>query len=366
MKIANIEVYELEIPFNLGPGNLASENFLKTTGLDFCLVKIESEDGHIGWGDAFAYNCRQSVAQAVLHMLKPRLIGRDARDVCQINHDLQKDLHMFGRYGITMFAISGVDIALWDLVGKREGVPIYQLFGAVGNKRIPAYASLWKYEDPDIVVERVKAAQLSGYSSIKLHETGISEVQVARDFLGHDFPLMLDTNCPWSPQEAKEMVRAFEDINLYWLEEPIYPPEDFKALAKLRRETGTKIASGEHACTAFQFREIFDNNAVDFAQPSVTKVGGISEFRKIVVLCDVAGAQIMPHSPYFGPGFLATLQLSQTFPNPGLLERFFIEPEANLYPKDVLNPVNGVFCAPNGPGLGVDPDLDVIKTYLKK
>ena len=366
MKISNIEVYELEIPFDRGSVNKPAPDFLKTDGLDFCLIKVESEDGCVGWGDAFAYNCRQSVAQAVLHMVKPRIIGREINDICTINLDLQRDLHMFGRYGITMFAISGVDIALWDLFGKRIGLPLCEIFGSVGDKLIPAYASLWRYQDLELVSERVKAAKLAGYEAIKLHEVGLKEVQVARDQLGQDVPLMLDTNCPWSPQKAREMVSALEDFNLYWLEEPINPPEDFKALSNLRRDTGVRIASGEHACTSFQFREIFEKNAVDFAQPSVTKVGGISEFRKIVVLCDLAGAQIMPHSPYFGPGFLATLQLSQTFSHPLFLERFFIEPEASLYPKGVLDPVDGRFSVPRGPGLGVDPDLNVIKTYLKK
>ncbi len=364
MKIANVEVFELEIPFDRGTKVESPKSFLKASGLDFCLIKLESDSGLIGWGEAFAYHCRPAVAAAIEHMVKPLLIGKDVRDVLGINADLQKMLHMYGRYGITMFAISGVDIALWDLLGKRLNQPIFEIFGSSGNSRVPAYASLWRYEDPELVADRVKAARSLGYGMIKLHEVGLAEVHSARDVVGPEIPLMLDTNCPWTLLEAREMVLALREYNLYWLEEPLSPPEDFSGLSYLKNETGVRIASGEHACTAFQFRDMLQKGAIDFAQPSVTKVGGITEFRKVINLCESCGVQVMPHSPYFGPGFLATLHLSQVSNTPGFVERFFVKPEANLYPEEILNPMEGNFSVPKGPGLGFDPDMDVVKTYL--
>ena len=159
------------------------------------------------------------------------------------------------------------------------------------------------------------------------------------------------------------MTLAFSEYDIHWIEEPINPPEDFRALAKLREDTGVAVAAGENACTAFEFRNMLEAGAVDYAQPSVTKVGGITEFRKVAALCESFGVQIMPHSPYFGPGFLATLHLAQALPNPGLIERIFINPEADFYTGGIYDPVDGVFGAPSGAGLGIEPDPDVIKTY---
>jgi L-alanine-DL-glutamate epimerase-like enolase superfamily enzyme len=123
------------------------------------------------------------------------------------------------------------------------------------------------------------------------------------------------------------------------------------------------MAAGENNCTSFQFRDMFAAGAVDYAQPSVTKVGGVTEFLKVATLADAAGVTLMPHSPYFGPGFLATLQLMAARGTPdGMIERYHMDLEASLY-GDLVTPVNGRFVVPIGPGLGCDPDPDVIKTY---
>jgi D-galactarolactone cycloisomerase len=174
---------------------------------------------------------------------------------------------------------------------------------------------------------------------------------------------MVDTNCPWTPEEARHMALKLRAYDMHWLEEPIFPPEDFPAIARLRAATGVPIAAGENNCTAFQFREMFAANAVDYAQPSVTKVGGVTEFLKVATLADAAGVALMPHSPYFGPGFLATLQLMAARGQPGgMIERYHMDLEASLY-GELINPVNGSFAVPAGPGLGCDPDPEVIKAY---
>ena len=124
------------------------------------------------------------------------------------------------------------------------------------------------------------------------------------------------------------------------------------------------MAAGENNCTSFQFRDMLAANAVDYAQPSVTKVGGVTEFLKVATLADAAGVTLMPHSPYFGPGFLATLHLTAARGQPGaLVERYHMDLEASLYGK-LIDPVDGAFAVPDGPGLGRDPDPDVIRTYL--
>ena len=363
MRIKNIEVIELEMPFSRGCEKQGEVGFLNWGKLDFCLIKVETDSGLIGWGDAFCFQCRRPVAEAITHMVAPRVIGKDALDVVNINQELQQALHLFGRYGITMFAISALDIALWDLAAKTSGKPLYKHLGASNNKQNPAYASLFRYEDPELVKDRVFNAKTLGYDKIKIHEIGIAEVRGAREAAGEAISLMVDVTWPWTPEQARAMALAFKEFDIYWLEEPINPPEDFDSLKKLRADTGVSIAAGENACTAFEFNRMISGRAVDYAQPSVTKVGGITEFRKIATLAEVVGVQLMPHSPYFGPGFLATLHLAQAIPNSGWIERIFIDPEAALYPFETYNPKNGVFTAPEGIGLGLEPDPDVIKTY---
>ena len=360
MKIAAVETFAIKVPFTFGG---APGGFARWTSNDTLLVKVQTDTGITGWGDAFCYGCMESVRAAVHSMVAPRVIGRDARDIARLSYELQQALHLHGRYGITIFALSGLDIALWDIAAKAANLPLHRLLGGAGQTSLPAYASLLKFKDPERVAARTRLAIQQGYRYVKLHETGEAEVRAAREAAGDGVPIMVDTNCPWTPEQARQMTLKLRPYDLYWLEEPIFPPEDFPAIARLREGTGVATASGENLCTAVQFRDMLAAHAVDYAQPSVTKVGGITEFLKVSTLAEAAGVTLMPHSPYFGPGFLATLHLTAARGQPGaLVERYHMDLEASLY-GDLIDPVDGAFAVPQGPGLGPDPDPDVIKTY---
>ena len=362
MKIARIDSHSVKVPFTFG-GNPTGYGGRNWTTNNILLVRVETDTGLVGWGEAFCYGCTDAVRAALEHMIAPIAIGRDAGDIGRLSRDLQQMLHLFGRYGITTFALSGLDIALWDIAGKAANLPLHRLLGGAGRESLPAYASLLKYRDPERVAARVSQAIGQGYRHIKLHETEEAEVKAARLAAGDDVAIMVDTNCPWTPEQARHMTLKLRPYNLHWLEEPIFPPEDFTAISKLRAGTGVAMAAGENNCTSFQFREMFAAGAVDYAQPSVTKVGGVTEFQKVAVLADAAGVTLMPHSPYFGPGFLATLQLMAARAEPdGMIERYHMDLEASLY-GELVNPVIGRFVVPTGPGLGRDPDPYVIKTY---
>ena len=364
LKIAKVDIIPLAIPFEFG-GKPYGWGKQVWSSLNTMLVRIETDTGIVGWGDAFAYSSRRAIQGILEEMVVPILIGRDATDITGLMHSLQKDLHLFGRYGMIIHALSGVDIALWDIAGKAAGLPLCNLLGGRVRDDLVGYSSLFKYADPELVAEKTRLSLDEGYGLVKLHETGVAEVAAAREAAGDGVPIMVDTNCPWTPVEAYQMAMKFKPYDIYWLEEPIFPPEDFQALAKLRTESGVPIAAGEHACTAFQFREMFAAGAVTYAQPSVTKVGGITEFRKISAMATAAGVQLMPHSPYFGPGFLATLHLTASEANPGHVEWFYLDREACLY-GDAIKPKNGLYTVPDGPGLGLEPDPDVIKDYRVK
>ena len=368
MKIVCIETIPLAIPHDHG-GPPAAWGGQEWEGLSILLVRVETEDGLSGWGEAFSYNCMPAVQAVVDATVAPILIGRDATDIAALNRDLQQALHLFGRYGITTFGISAVDIALWDLAGKRAGLPLGQLLGGPATPPlVPGYASLLKYRDRELVAETVRTALGEGYPAIKLHETGEAEIAAARATMGDGVPLCTDTNCPWTPAEARTMAARLKAYDLHWLEEPIFPPEDFSALARLQQESGVDLACGENACTAVEFRCMLDAGAVRYVQPSVTKVGGVTEFLKVLALVEGYSVTVMPHSPYFGPGWLATLQILGAMPLSGRpggpwVERFYTRLEATLYPGCVSPVEDGHFRIPTGPGLGAEPDPDVIRAY---
>jgi D-galactarolactone cycloisomerase len=360
MKIAAIEAIPLAIPFQHG-GNTAfrGQDWSK---IYILLVRIETAEGITGWGDAFAYNCWRSVKAAVDYMVAPLAVGREVDDIPAFMRDLAQMLHIFGQNGVTQYALSGVDIGLWDIRAKSLGQPLHRLVGSAGRTVLPGYASLFKYRDADIVRDKCRESLDEGFRTIKLHETEHREVSAARVACGPDIPIMVDVNCPWTPSEALAAALRLKELELFWLEEPIFPPNDFKAMAQFQKDGGVPVAAGENICGLREFEQMLDADAVRFGQPSVTKVGGVSTFLDIQRLCDERGVPVYPHSPYFGPGFLATLQLAAAREAEPLVEWFKLDLETDLFAR-IAHPHAGHFHLPAGNGLGCDPDRDVIRDY---
>ena len=359
-KVVSVEAIPLKIPFTHG-GPSVSWAGSDWQALEIVLVRLQTDSGLVGWGEAFSYNCRRAVVAMIEDSAANVLVDKLVSERAQIMHELQVGMHLWGRYGISMFAISGIDIALWDLTAKAANQSLGQMLGG-NKKKLPAYASLLKYRDPEVVAEQTADAIANGFGLIKLHESTVEPVKAARDVAGTEVPIMLDVNCTWSISEAKRLMQQLVDCNLYWLEEPVWPPENFSALSTLRTEYGIPVAAGENACTHWQFESMFDAKAVDIAQPSVTKVGGVTEFLEVEKAARERKVTIAPHSPYFGPGFLATAQLISAMDEDVPFERFYMAPEASLF-GTAIDPVDGMLLVPQGPGLGLDPDPDVIFEY---
>ena len=175
--------------------------------------------------------------------------------------------------------------------------------------------------------------------------------------------MMLDVNCPWTLTEARAISGVLKAINLKWLEEPLWPPENFDGLAELRREAGIPIAAGENIYALMDFQRLLTVRAVDFVQPSPAKMGGISELRKIFPLAAVHNTVVMPHSFYDGPGLLAAIQTTAALGTAdSMIEWRWFDLEATIY-GNALKPKRGRIAVPQGPGLGVDPDPDMIRKY---
>ena len=365
MLITDVRAHHIRIPYDAGVASFR-QGASAIAALEMVIVEVSTDVGITGWGDAFAYVSPRTTLSAVNEMIAPQAKGLEvpnATGIPKFMEQIQRNLHLFGRYGITMFAISGLDIALWDLAARIEGVPLRQLIGETKRKQIPAYASLLRIGTPELVAGECATALRLGYKAIKLHETTTPAVFAARKAIGPGIPLMVDMNCPLTGAEAIAFAQACRDAAPLFLEEPVWPPEDFATLAEVRSKGGLGVAAGENACTAYQFKQMMQAGAVSHAQPSVTKVGGITEYLKVAALADEFGIRLMPHSPYFGPGLLATLQLLSLRDDASFVEMFYMKRAGCLWRGAVDVDANGNVEVPQGPGLGYEPDRAVMEQY---
>lgn len=354
MKITRVDTMVLNLPMVID-GATPMLGGRARTSIDMLLVRIDTDTGITGWGEAFGHRIFPATRAAIDTLLGPMCVGRDASQILAVNEDLQRALHGVGRNGPTLYALSGIDIALWDIAGKAAGLPLYRLLGGSPRADLTAYASLLRYGTADAVVHYTAQALERGYRHIKLHEITVREVKAARDVAGAGIPIMVDTNCPWTVAEAVDMARRLAPLDIHWLEEPVWPPENLAGLAEVRARGGLATAAGENYGTAWEFRRAFEAGAITYAQPSVTKIGGVTEMRRIMTMAGTFGVQVVPHSAYFGPGLLASIHAIAALAPDSLVERFYCDFAANPL-GDAIHPVEGRVAVPQGPGLGVDPD----------
>ena len=358
--IATIDTIPVRIPLDTWapPPQFAGR---PRTHVEMLLVRVGTNAGVVGWGESFGSNS-PLIPAAFDAWIKHLAIGQDATDV-DLTARIERLLHGLGRSGPVIHAISGLDIALWDIRGKLEGVPVSALLGGARRKRVEAYASLLQYGGAIEHVRRNVARALErGYRHIKLHERSADSVAAAREVAGPDIPIMVDTNCGWTPDQATAAVAAMAPSKPFWVEEPIWPPEDFAALAALRRATGVPLAMGENASGVLDFRKMVAAGATDFVQPSVVKVGGLTNLWRVATEAEDAGVTCVPHAFFFGPGYLATLHALAAKERPAPLERLFADVGFIAYAKTVPV-VDGAIDVPDRPGLGADPEHELIERF---
>ena len=360
MTIRSITPIALDLPFEVGGPK--SQFAGRPRQMAMLLVRVETEDGIVGWGEAFGYAVWPVTRTAIEKLIAPMAIGKNEDDIAGVMDDLQRKLHIVGRTGPVVYAMSGLDIALWDIAGKKAGKPVSALLGGARRTQVPAYASLVRYGDAALVARNATAAVARGFKAVKLHEITATEVKAARDAVGPNIKIMMDTNCPWTVDEALAVAKQVRQYDLLWFEEPVYPPEDFQGLARVRREGGIAVSAGENAMSYTDFRAMFDAGAVDVAQPSVTKIGGISEMMRIARLAVERGVTLVPHSPYFGPGLLASIHMAASFERETMIEYSFVELGASPL-GDAIAVTDGRVKVPTGSGLGRDPDAEMIARY---
>lgn len=241
-----------------------------------------------------------------------------------------------------------------------EGLDLASLIaGQRQRESVEAYASLVRYGQSDLVARYSEQAARAGYQSIKLHEITMPEIRAGRAAIDPAMSFTVDVNCNWTEAFAASVIPELKALDTLWLEEPIFPPEDWDALRRLSA-LGLDMAAGENACTAQEFKHLAP--AVRYPQPSITKVGGVSEFLRVADIARARGQTIMAHSPYFGPGYYATLQMAAALPEFGLFEQLYVQPAA-WFGGEPLAPVQGRIAIPNRPGIGFEPDPAVLQRF---
>jgi L-alanine-DL-glutamate epimerase-like enolase superfamily enzyme len=352
------------------------------------LVVVTTESGLQGFGEAKAAvgssGVCASIVSCVENELAPILIGRDARRINELwermyngprdHYALERGrvFPILGNRGLTISAISGVDMALWDLLGKSLQVPVVQLLGGAMRDRLEVYAS-GGWANAEAIGEQLRGYTAGGFRAVKMRvgvmdesvDHSIERVRAARTALGPDVKIMADAHGTFSVPEAKRFCRGVEECNLYWMEEPI-SPENKSGTAEVRASTVIPIAAGESEFTRFDMRDLVVLRAVDVLQPDAAIIGGITECWRVAALAAAHQLELAPHCWGSALSFMAGVNVAFASPSAVIIE---FSSGGNPLMYDLVNEkievVNGFISAPTTPGLGLSLNWDFVKQHRR-
>lgn len=376
MKITNVETFCLRADLNRAIG--FSQWYY--TSKNNLLVKITTDDGQIGWGECYGPN--QAIAVSIEKHFKPLLVGRNPLEHEHLWYFLWKAFCDFNRKGIFMAAISGLDMALWDLKGKAYGRPVYELLGGSGEP-IPCYATgMYFRDDRD---EEAMLAELldegAGYVNdgfrflkVKIGKNPEFDLKLISAFRERfpDVLLAADSNHAYNFKEAVRIGRELEKQNYVWFEEPLCP-EEAEGMAELRQRLDIPIAAGECEQTRFGFMNLAKHRSLDIFQPDLAYCGGITEFQKIAAIASASRIEVVPHCWGLRVNQAAAASAISMLPEtPGRFERRPVWLEADLTEHPVRDSIfktthtikNGTFYFNDLPGLGVEVNEPILQEFI--
>lgn len=351
----------------------------------FTFVKIFTDQGIIGFGEATNFPGNEMVLGS-LEQMRPLLIGEDPFAVEMIWQKLYRHFYYLGIAGVVITAISGIEIALWDIIGKKLGVPVYNLFGGKCFPKIKLYANGWFMNDdfryePDYFAKVASSTVKKGYRALKFdpfvdtsskdyfwnfplnrsvnvsgerENQALAIMEAVREAVGDKIEIAIDLHGRFDVPTAIRLCEKFKKYNPIFIEEPI-PPENVDAMAKVARESGSPICSGERIFTRHGFRELFEKQAAEVINPDVVRTGGLSETKKIASIAETYYTPITPHNPNAAVGTMASAQVATTCPNFLILELFTFDMVlSNKLVKEPLIIENGYLIFPDKPGLGIE------------
>ena len=357
----------LETPIQFGIG--AFPTFAAT------LVEITTDDGLTGVGEAIVRKAPQVARTVVEQLLTPVLLGRDPHDVEGLWDEMFQQLRGWGHWrGFVFEAMSGVDTALWDILGKAAGLPVYKVLGGAGRSRVPCYASSVYFAEIGQMVAQAKEQAAAGHRAIKVkigrnpamggRRTDVASVKAIRDALGESVDIMLDVNSAYDAGTAIGVCRQLEAEDITWIEEPV-PPDDYEGYRRVREGQGIPVAAGESEFGVFGFRELIASGAIDILQPDVARVGGFTGARRVGALAHAHNLRYAPHTGFSaGVSHLAALHVAASVPNLMTYEYFFApNPLRDLFTDRFPVPQDGFITVPSGPGLGLKLDEGLLRKF---
>ncbi len=372
-KIADVQAHVLEAPLSQPFG----WSFNRTDVRSGCLVEITTEDGISGWGECFG---PARLNAAVVNAFRQHLIGQPA---LATELHWQKLYGLFrdqGQKGLVVTALSGIDIALWDLKGKVFEAPVWQLMGGALRRKVSAYATgtyrLSSGDPLDYIVREVKGYVDDGFSAVKLKigfdvAEDVALIRAVRDAIGPKVGLMLDANHGYDAIESIQLGNKVANLDIGWFEEPVVP-DDLGSYCEVRRGQPIPVAGGECDYTRWGFREILTRRAMDIIQPDTAAAGGLSECKKIADMAAAFGIRYVPHVWGTGIGLAAALNLLAVLPhNPMRLMPLepLLEFDRSEHPfrqailKGPIEHDRGVVAIPDGPGLGIEIDRSTLDRF---
>ena len=384
MKIREVRARWIQCPIPDADQHVS--DFGRITSFDAAIISVETDSGLTGWGEAKAGVGSSGPSRAVVETVNdefgPALVGLDPMRITSL-WDLMyngpragyatergRGFPVLGRRGVTMSAMSGVDMALWDLLGKAHGVPVATLWGGPRSDTMPAYAS-GGWAGVDGIGEQLNGYVEHGFSAVKMRvgimdgdvATSVARVRSAREALGPDIDLMADAHGTYNSTDAMRFAAGVEDVNLRWFEEPVNA-DDIAAASRVRASTRTPIAAGESESTRFDFRELINHGAVDVLQPDLAICGGPTEARRIAALAETHQLELAPHCWGSALSFNAGVTLAFTSSAARIIE-YSLGGNPLLREMPIDPPVveNGVVAAPTRPGFGFEPRPDFLRTY---
>ena len=344
-------------------------------GKNFLYVKIETDAGITGWGEAYTQADRDKQVESHIHQLSRYLDGRDPFHIRHLLHVIREDFAT-KRGGMDLHcAVSGIEIALWDIVGKALGRPIYDLLGGPVRPRLKLYANGWSggAKTPvDYGEAAVKLVEERGFRALKFDpfpgpwreyperaalDEAVSVVAAIRDAVGPDVELLVEVHRRLAPMAAIDVAKRLEPLLPYWFEEPC-PPDDITAIKEVKEKTTIPVVTGEAMYTLSEFRDVCGTRAADIINPDICNTGGIWEITKIAAMAQAHYIGISPHGwNSTGVGCAAAVQAAAGMPN-FLIYEYMVGVEAASREVTIgyLEPEDGYIELPTGPGLGVDVD----------
>jgi D-galactarolactone cycloisomerase len=293
---------------------------------DSVLVRVETDDGHVGWGEAHHGRCPGAVAKLIDTTMKELVVGFDAHDVSGVWARVYKmQLASHGMGAAAALALSGIDMALWDLKCQATGLSLYQLLGG-SSKPIKAYAGgiALGWQEPALLAEEAQRHIADGYRALKLRMgdtpvRDIARVRAVREAVGEEIDILTDANTAYTLDDVRRVMPAFEECGVGWLEEP-FPPQDRRAYAAAAKLGRVPLAAGENHYTRYEFATLLEDGHVQFVQPDLSKTGGVTESMRIAAMASAQKLTVNPHTSATAINMATTIQFLCAVDNPGYFE----------------------------------------------